>query len=299
MNKGTILYHDGMQPNMRQRLLIVGIFLIAAVTLGILSWQHTTLAVHNDDLLRIDFLDVGQGDAILLTTADGVQVLVDGGPDGTVVRELGGVLPAFDRTIDLVVATHLDKDHIGGLIDVLSRYVVSVIMQTNNEHATGVAELFRTAVVAEDATLYQPTAGQVYVLGATTTLTIFSPVGDVAKQESNAASIVAQVRYGDVTILLTGDAPIGIEEYLVRAYGNYLRSEVLKLGHHGSRTSTSELFVDSVRPTLAVVSAGKDNRYGHPHTEVIQIIAERNIPLLNTAVSGRVTLWSDGQTIWQ
>jgi len=249
--------------------------------------------------LMVHFLDVGQGDAIFIETPDKVQVLIDGGPDGSVMRELGRVMNPFDKTIDVVMATHNDKDHIGGLVDVLKRYQVTAIMRTNNQHDTNVARAFTAQVAAENATLIEPVAGQRYILGASTTLTIFSPAGDVRNHESNASSIVVKLEYGETTFFFTGDAPIGIEEYLVRAYGPHLKSQVLKLGHHGSRTSTSARFVETVSPNYAIVSAGRGNSYGHPHAEVVENVAMVGSTLLSTAEQGRVTFYSDGVRVWQ
>jgi competence protein ComEC len=273
--------------------LSVGIGVVGTVSFYIAPTESVT------PYLTVHFLDVGQGDAIFIETPDKVQVLVDGGPDGSVVRELGSVMGSFDKTIDLVVATHNDKDHIGGLVDVLARYQVAAIMRTNNEHDTNVARQFAKQVELENAVLLNPEAGQKYILGASTTLTIFSPTGDVKNHESNASSIVTKIQYGETAFFLTGDAPIGIEEYLVRAYGPHLSSDVLKLGHHGSRTSTGEMFVKTVSPTYAVVSAGRGNSYGHPHVEVTNNVANVGSELVSTAEQGRITFISDGTRVWQ
>jgi competence protein ComEC len=284
--------------NWQKRLILYCVLICITVLITIYTWQQTYAPFQNATYLQVSFLDVGQGDAILVTTPDGVQVLIDGGSGGAVVRELAKVLPRYDRSLDMVVATHFDKDHIGGLIDVLARYEVANIIRTHNEHDTGIARVFLEAVEHENAFEYQAIAGQVYLLGASTTLTIFSPAGDVRNHESNAASVVAKIQYGETAFFLTGDAPIGIEEYLVRAYGMYLKSQVLKLGHHGSRTSTSPLFVAAVAPDFAVVSAGKNNSYGHPHDEVVKTIQEAGVELLNTAEQGMITIHSDGVQVW-
>ncbi|MFM2423743.1 MAG: hypothetical protein RLZZ70_130 [Candidatus Parcubacteria bacterium] len=249
--------------------------------------------------LQVSFLDIGQGDAILITTPDGVQVLVDGGPDGTVLRELAKAMPWGDRSLDLVVGTHPDKDHIGGLIDVLSRYQVNTILTTENRGETMTASTYQTSLTQEGATLHYARAGQVFMLGASTTITVYSPARDPSLLESNTSSIVVKVSYGEIDFLLTGDAPISIEDYLAVMYGEKLASEVLKLGHHGSRTSTSNLFLETVQPTYAVVSAGRDNSYGHPHTEVVEKLQARNVPLRNTATEGTITFLTDGTNIWE
>jgi competence protein ComEC len=150
----------------------------------------------------------------------------------------------------------------------------------------------------EEANVHVASAGQQYQLGASTTLLILSPAGNPEEWESNTASIVVQLQYGEVEFLLTGDAPLNIEEYLVGEYNHLLESEVLKLGHHGSRTSTANIFLDVVKPKYAVVSAGKENRYGHPHQEVLDKLEERNIAVFSTADAGTLIFKSDGNEVW-
>ena len=253
---------------------------------------------NRDGYLTVAFLDVGQGDAIYVETPDGVQLLIDGGPDGAVLRELGEQMPFWDRTLDVILATHPDKDHIGGLVDVLSRYEVDNIIRTENDSDTAVASAFIFSSDEERSALRIVKAGEVIVLGASTTLTVYSPTGDVSNWESNTSSIVAKLKYGEIEFMLTGDAPSGIEYYLVDTYGTALESEVLKLGHHGSKTSTSELFLSKVMPKYAVVSAGKDNRYGHPHTEVMNRVERLGIEVLSTAELGAIVFKSDGEKVW-
>lgn len=249
-------------------------------------------------LFEIHFLNVGQGDAILVESPDGAQLLVDGGRDGLILSALAPKLGYFDRTIDVVIATHPDSDHIGGLVDVLARYQVSTVIMTENEKDTPAAQDFMKAVEAEGATIIFARAGAQYMLGASTTIHILFPDRDPSGFESNAASIVTKVMYGATDVILTGDSPRSIEEYVVRQYGPYLQSEILKLGHHGSDTSSSEAFLDAVRPQYAIVSAGRDNSYGHPHKEVVERVEERSIPLLKTE-DGTITFLSDGTSLWQ
>lgn len=252
----------------------------------------------DDTLLTVAFLDVGQGDAIFIETPDGVQVLIDGGRDASVLRGLGEVMSWGDRTLDLVIATHPDLDHIGGLPDVLDRFVVSTIMLTTNEADSTAADVFREAITAESAEVFIASAGSEYALGASTTLTIYSPVGDPRNWESNNSSIVAKLSYGESDFMLTGDASKEIESYLARTYGGPLDSEVLKLGHHGSKTSTGAEFLAMVTPIYAVVSAGKDNSYGHPHAEVVERTLTAGAQILNTADVGTIVFKSDGIRVW-
>ena len=246
---------------------------------------------------RVSFLNVGQGDAIFVETPDGVQVLIDGGPDDTVVRALGEVMDPRDRSIDMVVGTHPDADHVGGLSRVLARYTVGSVLMTENEGTSEAWKRFKEAALAEGSPVLYARYGQLFVLGASTTLRVLLPDRNPGNFESNASSIVLQLRYGSSTFLFTGDAPRAIEEYLIDRDGSTLKSTVLKVGHHGSRTSTSKLFLDEVNPAFAVISSGKNNRYGHPHREVIELLRKRGITTLNTAASGTITFTSDGTQV--
>lgn len=248
--------------------------------------------------LQVAFLDVGQGDAVLITSPDGYELLVDGGPDMAVVRELAKKRSVFDRSIDMIIATHPDTDHVAGLIDVLRQYRVGLIIETASLYDTATAAAFQAAAVAEGARIITAQAGQEILLGASTTVRVLSPRGDSTNWETNTASVVVQVMYGDTEFILTGDASQGIEEYLVEKYGETLESEVLKLGHHGSDTSSSGLFLETVSPQYAVVSAGKDNRYGHPHEEVLLRAGEAGAQILSTAEDGTITFYSDGARVW-
>lgn len=294
----SVLYHGGMIPKERIRLSVLGLLLVISV----LSWApvSTFSSVRTScNCLEVSFLDVGQGDAILIQTPDGFEMLVDGGRDTTVLRRLGEELSSFDKEIDVVVATHPDLDHIAGLVDVLVRYEVGTVVMTENEGDSSAAAAFTAAAPEEDAEIILADAGQVFQLGASTSVQVFAPTGDESKLESNTASIVLRVVYGNTSFMLTGDAPQEIENYLVATYGSQLDSDVLKLGHHGSKTSTSEAWLDTVSPRFAVVSAGIDNRYGHPHQEVMQRVFKRNIETSHTGTDGTVTFYSDGVTVWR
>jgi len=250
-----------------------------------------------EGLLCIAYLDVGQGDASFIESPTGVQVLIDGGPNESVLRELSAVMGTFDRTIDIVVATHPDADHIGGLVDVLDRYQVSMIIMTENESDSAVAARFLERVTEEGAEIVYARRGQVYKLGNGSQFEILFPETNPKDMESNASSIVLKLMYGTTSALFTGDSPKRIEEYLVLAEGEHLKSDVLKVGHHGSRTSTSELFLAEVDPEYAVISAEKDSRYGHPHVEVTDLLFNYGVATKSTAEDGSVYLVSDGSVV--
>jgi competence protein ComEC len=249
-------------------------------------------------LLTVRFLDVGQGDAIHIITPDGYEMLIDGGSSALVLRELAKGRSFFDRTIDVVLATHPDTDHVGGLVDVLDRYQVGMIIESVVDHTALAAQAFDKAALAEGVQIIAAQAGQELQLGASTTIRILSPSGDTTNWQSNNASVIVQVIYGDIEFMLTGDAPSSIEDFLVIKYGESLESDVLKLGHHGSKTSSSELFLSYVRPRYSVVSAGADNRYGHPNQTVIDRVASVESEIVSTATVGTITFLSNGMDVW-
>ncbi len=278
------------------RLLFLGLLLVSCTGVWVFPLYS---AAHTSAFLEVHFLDVGQGDAIFIETPDGVQVLIDGGPDNSVITQLAQHMSFFDRTIDMVVGTHPDKDHIGGLVDVLAQYDVPHILTTKKEHDTSVATAYTHAVADEKAQIHIARAGQEFALGASTTLRVLFPETDTTDMESNASSIVLQLVYGETEMLLTGDSPKRIEEYLVLTEGKGLQSDVLKVGHHGSRTSTSELFLEEVNPQYAVISTSANNRYGHPHLEVTDLLFNERVKTYSTAEEGTVTFLSNEKEVWR
>ena len=276
------------------RLATILVSLIASAAV----WLPSLGSVDASGYLQVHFLDVGQGDAVFIQTPDGIEILIDGGANSGVLSELSKHMSFFDRDIDMIVGTHPDKDHIGGLVDVLERYNVSSVLTTENESDSAAYNAYATAVQAEGATVTYARRGQVFTLGASTTLEVLFPETDTTDMESNAASIVLQLRYGETEVLLTGDSPKRIEEYLVLTQGEHLQSDVLKVGHHGSRTSTAQMFLEEVDPQFAVISAEKNSRYGHPHVEVTDMLFNQRVKTYSTAQEGTVSFLCDGRAAW-
>jgi competence protein ComEC len=209
-------------------------------------------------------------------------------------------MPWWDRRIDVVVATHPDADHVGGLFDVLERYEVSYILESGVAHDTPQAESLFTAVTREVGSGAQQLLarrGQIVDLGGGAYAQILFPDRNVSGLETNTASIVMRIVYGQTSFLLSGDSPIVIEEYLVALDGKKLQSTVLKAGHHGSRTSTSPLFVGFVSPEWGVFSRGCDNEYGHPHQEVVALFEQFGVSTKDTCEDRTVTFVSDGTQV--
>lgn len=248
--------------------------------------------------LSISFLDVGQGDAILVEGPSGIQMLIDGGKDRSVLRELPRVMGPLDRSIDVVVATHPDADHIGGLADVLGRYTVANLIESGREGESGVFAGFVDARDRENAPVVEARSSMRIHLGGGAYADILHPEDNVTKlRDTNDASVSMRIVYGKTEFMLTGDAPAWVEERLVTERGSGLRSDLLKAGHHGSKTSTSAAFLAAVDPSIVVISAGKDNSYGHPHEEVLERIVDSGASYVSTAEEGTITYTSDGRTI--
>ncbi|MEK7150287.1 MAG: ComEC/Rec2 family competence protein [Patescibacteria group bacterium] len=271
-------------------------FLLGFLVVNVLIW-HTVVTEDRRGVLKVSFLDIGQGDAIFIEAPNGNQVLIDGGSNKAVLKELGKVMPFYDRTIEAVIATHPDKDHIGGLIEVLKNYRTDFVMEPGVSSDTGAFQELEKTIKEKNLPKILARRGMSLSLGEGVYLNILFPDRDNEDWETNTASIVTKLTYGDTSFLLTGDSPIAIEKYLSMIDGKNLKSDVLKAGHHGSRTSTSESFASLVSPEYAVISAGKDNRYGHPHKEVLDILEKIKATILKTYELGTISFSSDGEKI--
>lgn len=271
--------------------LVIGLLLLIHVGLAFALLEKPT------PTLTVSFLNVGQGDAILIEGPTGIEVLVDGGPDRSVLRELGKRLGPLDRTLDAVVATHPDADHIQGLSDVLARYRVAHVIESGVANDTNPVQRLAAAIVKEGVEPVRALRGMRLELGEGAYAEVLAPVGDVTHADTNAGSIVMRLVYGETEFLLTGDALLSVENAVLSSKQS-VQADVLQAGHHGSHTSTSARWLTAVAPSLVVISAGKDNSYGHPHREVLERIAASGVRMLTT-MDGTVMLESDGTTIRQ
>lgn len=279
---------------MKRNYFLIGL-LGVLVLVNVYVWS---LVPRTASHLSVSFLNVGQGDAIFIQSPSGMQVLIDGGPpDERVLRSLSRVMPWTDRTIDLIIPTHPDADHIGGLPALLERYEVSHILHTDATADTGIYRAFAEQSSSEGAVVIAAERGQVLDLGSGAYLTVLYPRGSVAAGERNEGSVVARLDYGDTSFLFTGDAPDDIEEYLVWSNHVSVDTDVLKVGHHGSDTSSASAFLSAVTPEYAVISAGCDNRYGHPDADVLERLRTFTANILSTCEEGTVTFTSDGYTV--
>lgn len=250
-----------------------------------------------DSRLTVAFLDVGQGDATFIKAPGGVQMLVDGGANASVLRELGQVMPFYDRSINVILATHADQDHIGGLVEVLKRFKVDLFIRSNATSSSAVYGELESLIKEKGIKEEVIVSPEIISLGPGVQFDIIFPMQNTAGWETNDSSIVGKLVYGKNSFLLTGDAPQMIEKYLVGKYGDFLASDVLKAGHHGSKNSSAELFVGTVSPVYAVISVGLDNKYGHPNQEVLDIFTQFKEKVLETLGGGMIIFQSDGKNL--
>ncbi|OGZ07336.1 MAG: hypothetical protein A3C93_00825 [Candidatus Lloydbacteria bacterium RIFCSPHIGHO2_02_FULL_54_17] len=250
------------------------------------------------EVLTVRFLDVGQGDAVFIEAPNGNQLLYDaGGPSGAVLRALAEAMPFWDRSIDVVVLSHPDLDHIGGFPEVFKRYRIALLLEPGATSDNGAYAATMEALRAEGSAHFLARKGMTIDLGGGVFADVLYPDRDMSDMETNSASVILRIRYGETAFLLSGDLPKDLEEYAVAIYGNKLEAEVLKLGHHGSRTSSSEAWLRAVQPDVAIISAGKGNRYGHPHIEVITLLGRLGIPSVATFADGTIIFESDGTRV--
>ncbi len=279
----------------KTRAYSITLFILCTMCMSLVYvvWRES-----DQGILRVVFLNVGQGDAIFIESPTHGQMLIDSGPDNTVIRELGKVLPWYDRSIDVIMITNPDKDHIAGFIPVLRRYDVQKVIRPDTLNDTEINRAVGISIDKEGVQNIIAKRGQIIDLGGGALVYILFPDRGVDGLDSNTGSIIAKLVYGNTSVMLTGDAPNNALEYITWLDGDLLESSVLKAGHHGSRTSASEIFIKAVRPQYAVISAGKNNSYKHPHKETLDLFAQEKIPVLGTYDHGTITMESDGEKVW-
>jgi competence protein ComEC len=252
------------------------------------------------NILKVAFLDIGQGDSIYIEAPNGRQMLIDGGPGPVVLSRLSEVMPYGDKSIDILLATHTDADHITGLNSVLDSYTVSMIFENGAQGTTRTYANLESKIATHKVEKMIARRGMHIVLDQDLNIyvDILFPDRDISKFESNDGSIVCKLVYGSESFMLTGDATVYTEHLVMtNEDSNTLHASILKLGHHGSKGSSSELWLEKVRPEEAIVSAGSHNRYGHPAPLILDRLAKLKIPYLATLGKGSILFETDGLTL--
>jgi len=245
-----------------------------------------------DGILEVTFFDVGQGDAIFIETPSGKQVLIDGGPDKRVMGKLNQEMPFYDRNIDLVILTHPDADHLTGLVEVLEYYNIGRILTSGLAKDTIIYQKWRDLIEEKQIPLTLAQAGQEIILEQGIVFEVIWPNQssiDSYSNPSNNVSVAGRLVYGQTEILLTGDVEKKVENFL---NNQGIESDILKLGHHGSKTSSNANFLKKVDPEVIVISVGERNKYKHPSKEVLERI--KDILTYRTDRNGDIKILTNG-----
>ena len=270
-------------------LLIFFLFIIT-IFLFYLDWQNS----HRK--LTFAALDIGQGDALFIESPSGTQILFDGGPPRKILSELRRVMPPFDRSIDAIVITNPDQDHIGGFLDVLKVYKVGQVFEPGTFNDSKTYQNLKNEIKNKKIPETLARRGMRLDLGEGAVIDILFPDRDVSMWTTNDGSIVAKLSYGETSIMLMGDSTSETEKIVLTENSKVkLKSTILKVGHHGSKTSTSSQFVQAVAPKYAVISNGRENKYGHPHQETLSTLNKWGVEVLRTDLLGRIIMKSDGE----
>jgi competence protein ComEC len=285
-------FYNGMKK--KTHAIVLKLSASVAIAAFVCVGAYAGISAQQAKQLTVSYFDVGQGDAELIRTPLSHNILIDGGPDKGIEQKLGVTLPFYDRTIDLIILTHAHADHLNGLIGIVKNYSVKKIFLPEMKNTTvGYKELLRIAQ-EKNIPIEYVTEGKHIALGSSTALDILAPYDDEqSKTDINNASVVAKVTYQKTGFMFTGDAELKEEDHIARDRDD-LTSDVLKVGHHGSKTSTSEEFLAEVHPSIAVISVGKNNIYGHPDREIIHRLEQNNITVYRTDRDGDITVASDG-----
>jgi competence protein ComEC len=267
-----------------------------------------------ENTLRISFLDIGQGDSILIQTPGGHDMLIDGGGSDKVLEKIGEKMGYFDHHIDVIVATHPDADHITGLIPILEKYDVDTIITSPISGHSKIAEVLGKEISNEHAQVHIAKKGDEIIFGDGVVAYVLYPTKDlkIKDNETNDASVSMVITYGDESVLLTGDLPstregdlltsmlslwpsASVKCELVKSCTDSHHITIYKAGHHGSKFSSGEQLLSYIKPEYVVISAGKDNKYGHPNPEAVSRLETYSKQILSTIDKGTITFLLDGK----
>ncbi|MFH1582394.1 MAG: ComEC/Rec2 family competence protein [bacterium] len=250
--------------------------------------------------LEVVFFNVGQGDSVFIKTPQKHQILLDGGPDSTILEKLEKEMPPFDRTIDLIILSHPERDHITGLMEILKRYEVGYILWNGVKRDSNEITEWNNFLEKEDAEVFIAKKDLKISFGDSVFLNVLYPFSSLEGElveSANNTSIVFKLVSGETSFLFTGDIYKEVERDILKKEVN-VDADILKIAHHGSKNSTGEEFLLAVSPDAVVISCGKDNPYGHPHPEVLELLNKYGINIFRTDLNGDIKLISDKNKIY-
>ncbi|OHA08234.1 MAG: hypothetical protein A3B37_03310 [Candidatus Sungbacteria bacterium RIFCSPLOWO2_01_FULL_59_16] len=273
-----------------QRYVFFGLVLAA-----VFIWASVFALEAKDGRLTLFVFDVGQGDALFIDAGNGNQVLIDGGPDDAVLAKIGGVMPFWDRTIELVVLTHPHADHLDGLIPVLERYDIGMVVESGVNHSIPEYDTWHELVRERGVPLHIAKAGERIRVSPDAVFEVLAPLHDFVGTSLavHDAMVVLRLTDRNARALLTGDAEDDVEREMLGS-GAAVRADLLKVGHHGSKTSTTDALLGAVHPAVAVISVGAKNRYGHPYQLVLDRLSRAGVRVLRTDRDGDIVFVSNG-----
>ena len=259
-----------------------------------------------DGRLHVWVFDVGQGDAIMIKTPKGQSALIDGGPGATpLLNGVGSHLPFWQRNLDLLVLTHPHQDHMMGFAELVDRYQVGQVVQTIFTATSSIEAEWLRRLESKGIPVSRPTRGETISFESEPeiTLRVLNPAASTAYNEgesgdANNSGLVLKIVYGKHSILLQSDAQVEAERDLSAAEQSELESDVLKVGHHGSATSSSAPFLSLVKPKVAIISAGSGNKYGHPAPQTISNLQAVGATIYRTDQDGTVEIIADEENLW-
>jgi competence protein ComEC len=278
----------------KNKWLVVLVLLLLVITSYLFYLDFTT----SKKGLTFAMLDIGQGDALFIESPTGTQVLFDSGPTRNILGRLRQVMSPLDRSIDAVVITNPDADHIGGLQEILKNYEVGVVLEPGTFNSSKTYENLKNEIGKQNIKNILAQKGTRLDLGGGAVIDILFPNQDVSLWDPNDGSVVAKLTYGETSVMLTGDSTTKTEKIILGEHSlAALDSTMLKVGHHGSRTSTSSEFIKAISPTYAIISLGEDNKYGHPHKETLDTLASMGVQILRTDLLGTIIMQSNGKDV--
>ncbi len=290
-----------LKGRLNYRLVIKALVVCLVLSILVIGYFWVFPASNNNSppQLKVSFFDIGQGDAALVTLPDKENILIDGGPDKNVIYKLDKYLPNQNRTIDLMILTHPDSDHLNGLVEVLKRFTVSKIFYTGVSDSNRVYREWQEIIKNKNIPVLIFNGPEQLELSENIFLKFFWPEKNINGQslkDDNLGSLAFKLSFGKISFLFTGDINQNIEKKILNN-GVNLSADVLKVAHHGSKTSSTIRFLEEARPHYAVISVGEDNRLGHPNLSTILNLNKVNSRILRTDKDGDIIFTTDGEIL--